>query len=49
MINDFINEIRENVDYLYMEHNLLVKVIQVTQQIYIELQREIIGLVFQVV
>lgn len=44
MINDFIQEIRNNIDFLYMKHSLLVKVIQVSQQIYIEIQRNIIQL-----
>lgn len=44
MINDFIEEIRINIDFLYMEHSLMVKGVQVSQQFYIEMQRNIIQL-----
>ena len=44
MINDFINEIRDNIDFLYMKHNLMVRAIQVSSQIYIQIQRDIIKL-----
>ena len=43
-MDKFIEEIRNNIDFLYMKHNLLVRVIQVSQSIYIELQRNIIEL-----
>ena len=44
MITDLIDEIREDVDTLYNEHNLLVKVIQVSQSVYIEIQRYVMDL-----
>lgn len=44
MVTDLIDEIREDVDTLYNEHNLLVKVIQVSQSMYIEIQRYIMDL-----
>lgn len=43
-MNALIDEIRKDIDYLYIKHQLIVSVIQVSQQLYIGMQREIIKL-----
>ena len=42
MIDNLINEIREDVDFLYMKHQLFVQTIQVSPQMYVNLQRELL-------
>lgn len=42
MIDELINEIREDVDFLYMKHQLSVQAIQVSSRMYVNFQRALL-------
>lgn len=45
MIDKFIDEIRENIDFLYEKYDLFVEAIEVSSFLYIEIQRNILQLI----